>query len=247
MGYSFSWRFNISALAERFTVYAPDMVGMGFSERPVNLDCSLRACAGRLLEWLDQLGISSLNLLGTSHGGGVACAMAASAQRVRIERLILVAPINPWSRHGRKRLALLSNPLGAFGFRKAFPYVRRVHSFFLHRMYGNPAQVTQATLNGYAAALAQPRTAEYGLGIVRHWHADLKELRALYPRLSGIPTQLIWGDRDLAVSPVSAYELQRALAGSELVMMPGIGHMAYEECPEEFNRVLLEFLSRPVS
>jgi pimeloyl-ACP methyl ester carboxylesterase len=247
MGYSFSWRFNIPALAQHFTVYAPDMPGIGFSDRPPGLDCRLQACTERMLEWLDQLGLPSLNLLGTSHGGGIACAMTAMALErghPRVERLILVASINPWSHHGRKRIALLSNPLGAFAFRQTFPYIRRVHSYFLRRMYGDPARVTQATLNGYAAALAQPRTAEYGLGVVRSWHAGLDELRALYPRLRGIPIQLIWGDRDLAVSPQSAYEVQRALPGSELVMLPGIGHMPYEETPEQFNRILLEFLGR---
>ena len=246
MGYSFSWRFNISALAQRFTVYAPDMLGIGFSERPENVDYHLRACAARLLDFLDELRLTSLNLLGTSHGGGVACALAALAVErgtPRIEKLVLVSPINPWSRHGRKRLALLSNPVGAFLFRTSFPYFRRTHSFFLRRMYASPELVTQATLNGYAAGLAQPRTADYGLGIVRSWQADLRELQGTYPRLLGIPTRLIWGDRDLAVAPESAYQLQSALPGSKLVMMPGVGHMPYEESPEEFNRILLDFLN----
>jgi pimeloyl-ACP methyl ester carboxylesterase len=247
MGYSFSWRFNITALAEHFTVYAPDMLGIGFSERPENVDYHLRSCAERMLDFLDQLGLTSLNLLGTSHGGGVACVMTALAVdrgTPRIEKLVLVSSINPWSRHGRKRLALLSNPLGAFLFRAGFPYFRGTHGFFLRRMYAKPELVTAATLNGYAAGLAQPRTADYGLGIVRSWRADLRELGKMYPRLRGIPTQLIWGDHDLAVAPESAYELQRALPGSELVMMEGVGHMPYEECPEEFNRILLEFLGR---
>jgi pimeloyl-ACP methyl ester carboxylesterase len=39
--------------------------------------------------------------------------------------------------------------------------------------------------------------------------------------------------------------VERAIRGSKLVMMPGVGHLPYEEAPEEFNRVLLEFLSRP--
>jgi pimeloyl-ACP methyl ester carboxylesterase len=250
MGYSFSWRFNIPALAEHYTVYAPDMPGIGFSDRPTRLDCRLRACTDRMLEFVDQLELQSLHLLGTSHGGGVACLLTALALehgRPHLEKLVLVAAINPWSRRGRKRLALLSNPLGAFAFRTGFAYFRRTHGFFLRRMYGNPAQVTPSTLNGYAAGLAQPRTADYGLGVAHSWRADMRELQNVYPRLRGVPIQLIWGDRDLAVSSDSAYELQRALPGSQLIMLPGVGHMPYEECPEEFNRILLEFLSRPVS
>jgi pimeloyl-ACP methyl ester carboxylesterase len=34
MGYSFSWRFAIPALAPLRTCYAPDLLGAGFSDRP---------------------------------------------------------------------------------------------------------------------------------------------------------------------------------------------------------------------
>ncbi len=30
-------------------------------------------------------------------------------------------------------------------------------------------------------------------------------------------------------------------------MMPGVGHLPYEEAPEEFNRVLLEFLAQQIA
>jgi pimeloyl-ACP methyl ester carboxylesterase len=250
LGYSFSWRFNIPALARSHTVYAPDVIGMGFSDRPEGLDYSLQACAERVLNWIDQLRFESLSLVGTSHGGGIASMVAASAVergRPRIDRLVLVDPINPWSRGGSIRIAVFSKRLGAAAFRAAFPYVRRYHGFFLRKMYGDPAKVTPATLNGYAAGLAQPHTHDYGLGVVRSWSKDVRQLVGAYDRLHGIPTQLIWGDRDPAVPLPSAYELQKALPGSELVVLPGIGHLPYEEAPEEFNRILLEFLARPVS
>ena len=247
MGYSFSWRFNIPVLARNYTVYAPDMIGTGFSERPAGLDCTLRASAERMLAWLDQLGVKSVNLLGTSHGGGVVTQMAALARDrngPKIERLILVASINPWSHHGRKRVALLTNPLGAMAFRMGWRYTRRVYSYFLRRMYADPNKVTPATLNGYGAGLAQPRTAEYGLAVVKNWHEGLAELREIYPCLKGIPTLIVAGDRDCAVAPRSAYELQKALPGADLVMLRDVGHLPYEESPEQFNRIVLDFISR---
>ena len=247
MGYSFSFRFNIPELAKHFTVYAPDMLGIGFSDRPPHLDYSLRANAERILEWLDLISVSSLNLLGTSHGGGVATTVAALAvdnRAPRIERLMLVAAINPWSAIGKKRVALLSTAIGTGVFRRSFPHLLAVHSFFLKRMYGDPRRVTSETLEGYAAPLAQHGGADYGLGVVRTWVDDVQCLQSMYPKLHGIPTLLIWGDRDVAVSPASAHKLHEALPGSELVMLSGIGHLPYEECPDHFNRILLEFLQR---
>src|SRR3984893_9849588 len=56
LGYSFSWRYTIPALAPYATVYAPDMLGTGFSNRPPVLDCSLRAVAQRVVCFVEKLG-----------------------------------------------------------------------------------------------------------------------------------------------------------------------------------------------
>src|SRR6266550_7305177 len=100
LGYSFSWRLNLKALAQRRTVYAPDLVGAGFSERPAKLDCTLRANASRLARFLELLGVANCDVLGTSYGGAIAivlAAMLAEKEPGFLKRLILVTPVNPWS------------------------------------------------------------------------------------------------------------------------------------------------------
>src|SRR4030088_3552375 len=76
LGYSFSWRFIIPELARHFTVYAPDMLGAGFSDRPAGIDHCMGATARRLLRFIGALGVSSFDLLGTPHGhtGGLRAA-----------------------------------------------------------------------------------------------------------------------------------------------------------------------------
>jgi hypothetical protein len=41
--------------------------------------------------------------------------------------------------------------------------------------------------------------------------------------------------------------LQRELPGSELVVLPGGGHILFEEFPEECNRIMVEWLNRDLS
>src|SRR5436309_2767900 len=77
MGYSFSWRFTIPALAPHATVYAIDNLGAGFSVAPKDMNCSMRSSAERLLQFVDATAISEYDLLGTSHGGAVAMMAAA--------------------------------------------------------------------------------------------------------------------------------------------------------------------------
>src|ERR1700730_1204624 len=63
LGYSFSWRYTMPALAPYATVYALDMMGAGFSDRPAGLDHSMRGTGLRLLRFIGGLGISSFDLL----------------------------------------------------------------------------------------------------------------------------------------------------------------------------------------
>src|ERR1700722_6471715 len=109
MGYSFSWRHAIPVLAKQATVYALDLPGTGLSDYSPHLDYGLVASAKRLLRFMDEAGIASCDLLGTSHGGAVAM-MAATLAPQRVGRLILVAPANPWSIHGRFLIPFLISP-----------------------------------------------------------------------------------------------------------------------------------------
>jgi len=83
---------------------------------------------------------------------------------------------------------------------------------------------------------------EHALSIVRTWTADLGELEETLPRLASIPTLLMWGSKDSAVYASSAMRLAKYFPTSKTIIFPGIGHLPYEECPEEFNRLLIEFL-----
>src|SRR5271169_7215519 len=123
LGYSFSWRYTLPALAPYATVYAPDLLGAGFSDRPRGLDHSMRATALRVLRFADQLGLGSFDLLGTSRGGPVAMAAAAEGLDAagggtsRVRRLVLVCPVNPYSAHGRWLAPFFGTRMGAALFR----------------------------------------------------------------------------------------------------------------------------------
>jgi pimeloyl-ACP methyl ester carboxylesterase len=242
MGYSFSWRHAIPALAQQATVYALDLPGTGFSDHSRDMDCSLEASAKRLLLFMDRAGIASCDVLGTSHGGALAMLAAALAPQ-RVRRLILVAPANPWSEHGRFLIPFLSNPAVAPVFLQLAPRLRILQEFYFRRLFGDTRRIRPGTLEGYLATMRTRSSFEYGLGVLRTWKGDMASLQSLVSRIAEIPTLLIWGDRDAAVDPASAYRLQAQLQNSRVLMLEGVGHLPYEEVPEEFNRVVALFLS----
>src|SRR5579864_169519 len=79
LGYSFSWRFNIAALAAHYSVYAIDLPGVGFSERVAGRKGSLATLTLDVVGFVKQLCLKNPVLLGSSHGGAIAMMTAALA------------------------------------------------------------------------------------------------------------------------------------------------------------------------
>ena len=247
LGYSFSWRYTMPALAPYAAVYAPDMMGAGFSDCPTGIDHSMRGTAKRLLRFIAGLGISSFDLLGTSHGGAVAMMAAGECLRgntgLQLRRLVLVAPVNPYSAHGRRLAPFFGSDFGAGLFRLSIARMNFLYPYWHARMYGERKRIPPGTLEGYLAPLAKPGLFEHALSIVRTWSKDLRELETTLPKLASMPTLFMWGGKDTAVYASSAEPLARVFRNSKSIIFPGIGHLPYEECPEEFNQALIEFLT----
>ena len=242
-GYSFSWRFNLPAFGEYFTCYAVDLLGMGDSERPIDIDVSPRALAEGLLAFMASQDDAPWLIVGSSHGGGVAMWVArlAADRGLRIGRLVLVAPINPWSSHGRRLAPLAAHPLFA-AIARALPFsyvpVRRV-SF--GRMYGDKRRLTQETLAGYSRPLQIKGTVPHCLALLRRWNANVDELESVMRDIR-VPVLLVWGTKDRLVYPDSAHRLLKALPDAHLIEIGGAGHLPYEEDPEAFNAAVFPFL-----
>jgi len=245
LGYSYSWRYTMPALVPYRTVYAPDMLGAGFSDRPNGIDHSMGGTALRVVQFAENLGLESFDLLGTSRGGAVAMCAAAecvSGGKLQVRRLVLVAPVNPYSRHGRWLAPLAGTRVGSAIVRTALETMPSLYPYWHGRMFADRKKIPPGSLRGYKAPLAKPGLFEHALEIVKTWSSDLRELEALLPQLAQVPTLLMWGSKDGAVYASSLPPLARHFARAQTIVFPGVGHLPYEECPEEFNRALIEFL-----
>ncbi len=111
------------------------------------------------------------------------------------------------------------------------------------RLYADAKNIPPGTLEGYEAPYKGPRAFEHALAICRHWTDDLRNLESIMPKIADYPALLIWGRRDRAVYASSAERLRQVFKQCELVVIEQAGHLPYEETPDEFNRVLVEFLT----
>jgi pimeloyl-ACP methyl ester carboxylesterase len=238
-----NWRKSIGALAQVASVYAIDQINMGKSQRVGGLDAGLEATADRVVAMMDALGLTVADVAGHSHGGAVAL-MLAARQPERVRSLILVAPANPYSHVGDWLVRAYNTPLGR-AVALVGPYLpRRLQLVALRRMYGDPKRATDDVLENYTEGLRIPGTMQHLLEIVHGWFANMERLAAVLPGVADTPILLLWGDRDRAVDPASAVDLQRVLPQAELHVVRGAGHVVFEEMPEEANRIMLEWLRR---
>ncbi len=246
MGYSFSWRFTIPALASHATVYAIDNLGAGFSTSKAGMDCSVRATAERILQFADALSIKDFNLLGTSHGGGVAIMVAAVCSETnpaRLQRLVLVAPVNPWAPRGKRLAPFLASPLGSMLFHYTIERWRSLDYLWLRRMFGDGSRIPPDSLEGYRIPVLKNHALRHAARILSNWKADLAKLETALPKIRDYPTLLIWGTKDRAVNVRSAQPLRQNFRDAHLLAFEGVGHLPYEEAPEDFNRALVDFLT----
>ena len=87
-----AWHNNVSALASRYTVYAPDLPGHGDTAKP-DVPYGLDVGVEFLPEFLDALGLDrNITLMGNSAGGMVAVA-SVLRQPDRFKAMVLISPV----------------------------------------------------------------------------------------------------------------------------------------------------------
>ncbi len=240
---SFCWRVQLEAWAGRARNLALDLPGYGDSDLLPGRRASLSELGEAVAAWLGALRIERFRLIGSSWGGGVGLALAG-AHPERIERLLLAAPLHPdFHPHWRQRL-LMRPPWTrlAAGILRHGP--RRLRYRALAEMWGDPRRMSAAIAREYAQALGRTgfgASAAY----TRGWRGDLERVATRLPRLRR-PVMLLWGDRDRVIPPASAAALAARLAASGLtparVLLPGLGHLPFQEDPASFHAAVEPFL-----
>jgi pimeloyl-ACP methyl ester carboxylesterase len=237
------WRPLVPLLAEKFTVIAPDLPGIGDSEIPKD-GLDMKTAAIRIHGLVKSLGIEKARVVGHDIGLMVAYAYAAQFPR-ETEKLVVMDAFLPgvagWE-------DVYNNPgIWHFRFNGATPeaLVRgRERIYFEHFWNNFAADKTQSLPEtdraAYAAAYARPGRMHAGWEYFVSFQQAAKDFAELSKSKLTMPVLAIGGEK--ANGTVLGEQMKLVATDATMVVLKGCGHWVMEEKPKETTEALIKFL-----
>jgi pimeloyl-ACP methyl ester carboxylesterase len=233
-GSTYTWRKLIPLLADRYTVYALDLLGFGFSDKPVDGNYDLDSQGKLVIGFMDALHIPHATLAGHSMGGVVVCYAALGAPS-KVDALVLVSP-GFYGKGAPGFVRYLFFPLDRVMARQF--YKKAVRAASIDRSFYNKALITDELIDGYLLPTKTPNAAD---ALARMMSSvTTRTYEGLAEKISA-PALLVWGDHDINNLPQDGERLNRELKRSRLVNIAECGHYVQEEKPEELARAIKDF------
>lgn len=238
------WREAAALLAEDFSVFVPDLLGWGRSEKP-----SLAYDGELYIQLLDDFLSDVVGQRAAVIAAGLPAAYAVqiavdTPERVRCLGLVVPQGLEVHGDEPDLKDAIVHRllRLPVFGTSALNVYTSRsgIAHHLEKEVYGSPEHVDPAVVERHYVASHQPGAqaalAAYLAGYLNHG------VEALLPRLD-VPVWLAWGGN--AVSPpLSTADLWLSRTHAELEVFESAGNQPHAESPTAFTGALLEFFKK---
>jgi pimeloyl-ACP methyl ester carboxylesterase len=249
----YEWRHVMPALAERYTVIAPDLRGLGDSSRPFD-GYDKRTVANDIWRLMsEKLGHKRFLLVGHDWGGPTAYALAASHPEA-VEKLAIIDVVIPgdggdFSQGGRRwhhQFHMTPDLPEALIQGRERIYLQWFYQTFAYK----PGAISDADLDEFVRTYSQPGALRAGFNYYRNLPRDAEDNRAQLATGFRLPMPV------LAIGGAVSYphgrgrggdveaSLRRVAVDVAGVVVPEAGHFVPEEQPEVAARLLLDFFAR---
>ena len=229
-----NWRLVIPALAERFRVIAPDMVGFGYTERPAGVEYSMDLWVRHAIDLLDALEIEKTHLVGNSYGSALALSLTINHPE-RVERLVLMGSVGV-------DFELTPGLDAVWGYEPSIENMRTLLDIFAYdrglvsdelAKLRYEASVRPGIQEAFSAMFPAPR---------QRW---IDAMSSPEQAIRGIDREtLIIHGRDDQVIPIdTSLKLSALIDNSQLHVFGRCGHWTQIEHNKRFNRLVADFLS----
>lgn len=222
-----SWLTTLDALADQLHLYALDLVGFGYSDKP-DLGYRIEDFVVCIRSFGEALDLRSFALVGFSLGGQIAATFAA-AYPERVRRLVLIASAGISTEYTAALRQYTHFAPTRAGTRKR-----------LEALVANPRVITEELVD-YAHMVAQLPGAERTFRKALTASGRAPRLTNLLPRIT-CPTLILWGQDDPIIPVEYAHLFRAGIPHSQVQIFEHCGHVPYREQPASFLAALGAFL-----
>lgn len=239
-----NWGKNIAALAKNFRVYAIDLIGYGYTDKPP-IEYTYKAKVDHFAGFMDAMCLDKAYLSGNSMGCYVVTRYMLDYPE-RVKKLFMVATATVASAMG---VGEFSRKGGTVRWKVGETVTEQNMRDWLNMLLNNKENITDELVKGRVRVASIPGSSEAQESYRQHMlklkdDANLHQwydLSHRLPRMT-IPMALIWGNDDQFAPVELAHRLHKALPNlQEFHLVDGAGHQVQNDRPDEFNRLITEF------
>lgn len=246
----YSWRHQIPAFSDRYKVVALDLRGYNDSDKPDGVKAyAMPELVADIQGAIAALGYQRCILVGHDWGGAIVWSFA-NTYPDKVEQLIVLNLPHP-----AKFLEGLKTPqqllrswyIGLFQL-PILPELLlqagncQLISTMLQQTTIDKTTFTEADLNAYKEAVAKPGALTAMINYYRNIF-EFANLPSTWEPLT-LPTLMIWGEQDVALGKELTYGTEVYVKNLTLKYIPNCSHWVQQECPQQVNQYMNEFLSQ---
>jgi pimeloyl-ACP methyl ester carboxylesterase len=241
---TFMWRKNFDALARDFHVYALDLLGFGFSDKPAHAPYSSDLYVELLADFTREVARSPARIIANSLGAAYAVRLA-DEQPSLVDALVLISPTgtdNLRARPGMTGAAfygLLQSPVLGTSFYNVMASERSIRDYARKQLFYDRRRATERLVANYYATSHQPG-AQHAIAAFLSGYLNT-DIRMGFARLSQ-PVTLVWGKQDQSNPLDQAAGLLALNPRAALEIFDRCRMMPQEEHPEKFNALVRDML-----
>ena len=225
------WDSVIDILSESYRVIAPDIIGYGYSDKPV-VDYTPAYMVAFVKKFITATGLEKPHVVGASLAGQFAIEFAARHKEY-MSKLVLVSPAGIMKR---------STPnLDQYIIAALYPRESSI-SRALQLMDGGSEPPPKKLVDLFMTNMSRPNAKMAFMSSLLCFKNSNTTQK--YLKLVTSPTLLLWGDAD-SIIPISyANKFVSALENCTFIAIPDCGHTPYLQYPELFCKILSDFFEK---
>ncbi len=231
------WQDWVDKLVKKYRVITLDLPGFGLSDAPSKDKIDVKFYLHYILDLLKMLEVKECHVIGNSFGGWLAWEMAVDHPEL-VKRLVLISPAGYFTKRTKpKTVELSSKPAFLKILKNGVP--RFLVKRYLINSYGKKNRITDYEVNRY-----------YGLinregNLMSLFKIASQSTRTNPKRIKKVKhkTLIMWGTLDRIIPVQDAFQFNKDIKNSRLVIYKGTGHLPHVEETEKSYTDLIGFLN----